>query len=137
MPLGEIVYEAKAKFTSVKVQPFDGSGQGVRLEFNHTSEFSGKIHGTAVATTYSIAAPDGTNTSKGYGIITTNDGESITVEAWGIGSPPTRSGSQSRGAVSLRTSSHKYAWVNTTPFAYEAEISADGTGFSLILFEWK
>jgi hypothetical protein len=137
MALGEVVSEVKAKVTSVKVQPFDGSGQGVRLELNTTAELSGKIRGTWVATTYPIGAPDGTNTSKGYGIITTNDGESITIEAFGAGSPPTPSGSKARGVAYLRTTSQKYAWVNTAPFAWEGEMNAAQTEFSGTLCEWK
>ena len=136
MALGEIVGELKAKTTSVKVQPFDASGQGVRLEFNWSADQSGRIHGTMLGTTYVNSAPDGTGTSKGYGVTTTSDGDLITVEAFSVALPPSAKGSSKfRGIAYSRTSSQKYAWVNTTPLAYEGE--SDSAGFSLTLWEWK
>jgi hypothetical protein len=135
MALGEIVSELKAKATSVKVQPFDG--QGVRLETNLTLELNGRITGTEVGTAYGVGAPDGTATSKTYGVITTNDGESITAESFAIVCPPTAKGSKFRGIVYLRTSSQKYAWVNTTPMAFEGEINRAQTELSATLYEWK
>ncbi len=137
MALGELVSEAKGKVTSVKVQPFDGSGQDVRLEYNMTFELSGRIPGNEVATANVTVAPDGTATSKTYGIITASDGEAITVEASGIGSPPTPKGSKIRGILCLRTSSQKHAWVNTTPMAFEGEINAAQTELSATICEWK
>jgi hypothetical protein len=137
MALGKLVGEFKGKVTSVKVQPFDGSGQGVRQEVYLTAELSGRIPGTEVATVYATTAPDGTGTSRAYGIITTSDGEAITVEAFGIGSPPTSNGSKFRGIAYLRTNSQKYSWVNTTPMAYEGELNTAQTEASATLCEWK
>ena len=136
MAFGELVGELKAKTTSLKVQPFEGSGQDVRLEFNWSADQSGRISGTMLGTTYVITAPDGSATSTGYGVTTTSDGDLIKVEAFTVALPPGANGSSKfRGIVYSRTSSQKYAWVNTTPFAYEGE--ADSTGFSLTLWEWK
>jgi hypothetical protein len=137
MALGELVSHVKAKVTSVKVQPFDGSGQGVREEYNLTAEFSGRISGTELATVYGIGAPDGTGTSRAYGIIATSDGEAITAESFGIISPPTANGSKFRGIAYLRTSSQKYIWVNTTPMAFEGELNVAQTELSFTLCEWK
>ena len=135
MALGEIVSELTAKVTSVKVLPFDG--QGVRLEFNMAHQFSGRIAGTEVATTYGLMAQDGTATWKAYGVITTVDGEAITAESFGVNSPPTAKGSKFRGIAYLRTTSQKYAWVNTTPMALEGDTNPTQTELSATLREWK
>jgi hypothetical protein len=134
MAFGELVGELKGKITSVKVLPFDGSGV-VRQEANWSAEWSGRIRGTEVGTTHSLTAPDGTGTSKAYGVITTSDGDVITGEAFHVNSP-TANGLKIRGIGYWRTSSQKYAWVNTTPTAFEGEVNATQE-FSLTLWEWK
>jgi hypothetical protein len=121
MAFGELVGELKAKTTSTKVQPFEDSGRGVRLEFNWSADQSGRIRGTMQGTTYVVTAPDGTATSKGYGLITTSDGDLITVEAFSVTLPPSANGSAKfRGIAYSRTSSQKYEWVNTTPLHMKA-----------------
>ena len=119
--LGELVSEYRGKITSVKVLPFDSSGQGVKYEVTQMGEFSGRLSGRGVGSNYVQLAVDGTSTTKFYGVFTTSEAETIFMESGGMGLPLAPGRIKFRTTVTLKSTSSKLAWVNTTPMAFEGE----------------
>ena len=135
--LGELISEYSGKITSVKVLPFDSSGQGVKYEVTQMGELSGRLSARGVGSNYVQLAADGTSTTKFYGVFTTNDGETLLLKSGGMGVPLAPGRVKFRTTATLKSTAAKLAWVNTTPLAFEGE--GDFSAMEVVgkLYEWK
>ena len=137
MALGELLSEVRGHVTSMKIHPFESSGQGVKSEANITAEHSGRLSGREVGTSYALLAPDGTVTVTGYSILSTSAGETVLIEDQGMSVPLGPGRRRVRTTVTFRTTSERLAWLNTTVGAFEAE--ADLSTMEIVgkNYEWK
>lgn len=137
MALGELISEWKGKITATKVHPFDSSGQEVTIEQAILGEQTGRLSGREMGAAYVTLAPDGTTVGTYYGVLTTTDGETVRVESRGMGAPLSPGRSRVQVTVTLRTTSPKLAWVNTTIAAFEGEVNDAEMGIAGRIYGWK
>jgi hypothetical protein len=133
---GELISEYRGKITSVKVLPFDSPGQGVKYEVTQVAELSGRLSGRGVGSNYVSLAADGTSTTKFYGVFTTDEGETILAESGGMSVPLAPGRVRFRTTATLKTTSAKLTWINTTVLAFEGE--GDFSSMEVVgkLYEW-
>ena len=110
---GELLCELKLKITDMVTFPVP---EGIRFNVEVAGTVRGpKINGTVKAIDYALSHADGTALLHIHGVITTEEGDLIYVEASGFGTPTDQLGrSNVKEAVTLQTASEKYAWLNTT-----------------------
>jgi hypothetical protein len=135
--LGEVLSNYSGKITSVKVLPFDSSGQGVKYEVTQVGEFRGRLSCQGMGSNYVQVVADGTSTTKFYGVFTTPDGETLLMESGGMGVPLSAGRVKFRTTVTLKSTATKLAWVNTTPIAFEGEGNFSTMEVTGTLYEWK
>ncbi|MGD0423285.1 MAG: hypothetical protein ABSA92_07485 [Candidatus Bathyarchaeia archaeon] len=130
--LGNLVAEDRGKTVGVRILP-DG-------KIEQTGQRSGKWWGmeaTNLSTNVATIRLDGTFTSEGQGLITTNDGESMSVKIYGVGWPIVKGlAIKERGAAFPQTTSPKFAQANKLNFVFEFESDEKGD-YLLKVWEWK
>lgn len=130
--IGELIIELSGSTTGVRVLP-DG-----RVETSEQG--SGSVLGvkaTWVATTVSSPMPDGVVMGEGNGIITTVDGEVVTIRKIGIGWPTGRGRKATRRGVFFHmTQSQKFERLNRMVGMYEFESDEEGN-WTAKIWEWK
>jgi hypothetical protein len=136
MPLGQVISEWKGKITAIKNEPFATGAEGIRQEWYLLAQQSGRLNGNEVGTLYSTMSPDGSLAGEYYGVLTTADGEAVTVV--GKFTAMMISPSQARFVASplIRTASSKLAWLNGMLTAFEgigdlAKMELEGK-----IYEW-
>jgi len=109
----EFLCELKAKFTDTVMIPVP---EGVRANLVVIGAVSGpKISGTVKETDYALMREDGTGLLHIHGVITTEEGDLIYIEKSGLSIPTGEEGRfDINEAVTFKTVSEKYAWLNTT-----------------------
>ena len=108
----EFLYELKANMDMVVIGPVP---EGIRINFPFAGDVSGEISGKIEGVDYVLTRPDGVGVLHILGVITTEEGDIISVEASGFGIPTQEEGRYSlKGAITFQTASEKYAWLNTT-----------------------
>ncbi|MGE0824028.1 MAG: hypothetical protein AB7G75_14480 [Candidatus Binatia bacterium] len=135
--LGEVLSDYSGKITSVKVLPFDNAEPGVKYEVTQVGEFRGRLSCQGMGSNYVQVAPDGTSTTKFYGVFTTPDGETLLMESGGMGVPLGAGRVKFRTTVTLKSAAAKLTWVNTTPIAFEGEGDFSTMEVKGTLYEWK
>ena len=89
--------------------------EGMRINFPSAGDISGKISGKIEAVDYALIRADGVGLLHIHGVVTTDEGDRISVEASGFATPTQEEGSYDlREAATFRTGSKKFAWLNTT-----------------------
>jgi hypothetical protein len=130
--IGEITIELEGKITMTRALP-DG-------KVKTSEQGSGSILGakaTWVATTVSSPMPNGVIMGEGNGIITTMDGEVVSVRKIGIGWSTGRGRKASRrGAFFFTTKSKKFEHLNRIVGMYEFESDVEGN-WAAKIWEWK
>lgn len=141
MALGELISEWRGKLTSVKVHPFESSGQGVKYELTWLGEDSGRLSGRELGTDYWLVGPDGTGVIDYYGVLTTHEGEIVLVEGRGTSVPMEQGRTRFRLTVAFKTSAPKLAWLTNSIAAFEAEGDLSGDLATKVFtgryYEWK
>ncbi len=135
--LGEKLSEYRGKITSVKVLPFEHGGQGVRYEVTQVGEFRGRLSCQGMGSNYVHVAADGTSTTKFYGVFTTPAGETILMESGGMGVPLGSGRVKFRTTATLKSTAAAWAWVNTTPTAFEGEGDFSTMEVRGTLYAWQ
>ena len=136
MALGDPISEWNGKITSVKVQPFESSGWGIKQEINIFANQSGRLSGQETGTIYLQLALDGKSTGSYYGVlVTSGGGETVIIESRGAGVPIGSGRTRFRTTVTFRTISKDLAWLNTIVAAFEGEADQ----FTIVgkIYEWK
>ena len=110
----ELLYEAK-----VKILPGVDIGvvhEGRRVNFPFTGDAIGpKINGKLDGVDYVLGRPDGVGILHVHGVITTDIGDRISVEASAFTTPTKEEGwSAVKGVETFRTSSKELSWLNST-----------------------
>jgi hypothetical protein len=104
-----------------------------------TFEDSGTMLGvatTGMGTYTSAVRADGSLLGDGQGLITTDDGETVTWTGTGVGKFGAGGALSYRGMLFFRTASQKLARLNNSCGAFEYEIDAAGNTTSNV-WEWK
>ena len=136
MALGDLVLEETGQVTGIRVLSTDASGTKLEVSLQTT----GTIRGVAESTlwTYTqLIRPDGSILGGGQGVMTTEDGDVISLVGNGSGqaAPP-------GGAIELRvflhpySTSSKYSDLNSIGLVGEYDVAADGSAASKF-WEWK
>jgi len=109
---GELLCELKLKITDMLTIPVP---EGIRFNVEVAGTVRGpKISGTFKAIDYVLGRAD-YSLLHVHGVITTEEGDLIYVEASGLSTPTDQLGrSNIKEAVTYKTASEKYAWLNTT-----------------------
>lgn len=97
---------------------------GARFDFGFAGRAEGRLSGKLTGTDYYRLRPDGRGELNIRGVIETDDGARISMEATGVATP-TATGMDLVENVQLTTASPDYAWVNTRQIWAEGA-SADG-----------
>jgi hypothetical protein len=122
----------------------NGKVTGVRVVGDGKVEYSyqgrGNILGFDVMSMYTAIGtiqPGGVIVFEANGVVSTLDGDVITVKIWGV-NRPTGAGlkASSRGGAITKTSSAKLAKLDNAPNVWEAEIDEAGN-YQLKVWEWK
>ena len=115
---GEFLSEFEGKITDVVIIPVP-EGTRVDAEFDGTLR-GPKINGSAKGVDYVLFREDGTGILHVHGVVTTDEGELIYIEASGFVKPTDQEGySDMKETVTCQTASKKYAWLNTKLVASE------------------
>jgi len=131
--LGDKIGEVKGKRIVRRVLSVDPPTAEVSFED------AGAMFGvptTGIGSYTSVIQPDGSLHGTGQGLITTNDGESITWTGTGNGRFGPGGSISYRGMLFFRTASQKLARVHNSCGAFEYDVAADGTTVSKV-WEWK
>jgi hypothetical protein len=130
--LGDLIGEERGKVTGTRVLP-DGKVES-------SDQSSGTILGiesNSVTTWWGTARPDGSWWGEGQGIITTKEGDVVSLRGQGVGRPTGRGlGASWRGAVYFQTASPKLARLNSAASVYEFEVDENGNSHGKF-WEWK
>ena len=115
---GELLFELKAKTTTVTVKEFTPAG--VRTETNLQGEMRGKFNAIHLETVIALAKPDGTVEYEVHGISTTQDGDTVLNTSKGRGRLENPTMGRYEGEDTFQTFSNKLAWLNSTKAQHEA-----------------
>ena len=136
MALGDLVLEETGQVTGIRVLSTDASGTKLEVSLQTT----GTIRGVSESTlwTYTqLIRPDGSILGGGQGVMTTEDGDVISLVGNGSGqaAPP-------GGTIAFRifiqpySTSPKYSDLNSIGLAGEYDVAADGSAATKC-WEWK
>ncbi len=136
--LGEKLLEEKGKVTSQTIK--SRGTEGVTSEsifvgdiegFGRLKGVVGKYMATAITT-----QKDAITRGSFHGVMTTNDGEAVTMQGFGTGRGEKN---KFRGAnlVVFSTDSQKLSWMNRIIAFWEVTADAKSLGFIGIAYEWK
>jgi hypothetical protein len=131
--LGELISEVKGKRLVRRVISVDPPTAEVSFEDG------GHVLGvptTGIGSYTSIVGADGIIHGDGQGLITTQDGESMTWTGTGVGKFGPGGSVSYRGMLFFRTTSQKLARLNGACGAFEYEVDASG-GTTSKVWEWK
>ena len=131
-----LISKYSGKITSVKVLPFTGPGP-VQYEITQTAQLTGELSGHAIGSNYVRAAPDGTSVTRFYGILTTEEMETVFLESSGMSVPIGAGRSRYLTTVTHKTSSERLQWVNTAIMTFEGEGDFSSMEIAGNLYHWK
>jgi hypothetical protein len=130
--LGNLVAEDRGKTVGFRILP------GGKIE--QTAQGMGKwwgMDGTNLSTHLATLRQDGTFTSEGHGLITTSEGEAMTVTIYGVGQPTGKGpATKIRGAAFTQTASPKFAQATKVALVFEFDSDEKGD-YLLKVWEWK
>jgi hypothetical protein len=133
--LGENVGEIRGQTIGTRILPDEGHGPRMETTDRGTGTLCG-VHVDIIATYIGILRPNGTIEGSGTGVVMTEDGESATFRATGVGTP-VRPGSVSwRGALFFETTAAKLSRLNGIAAAFEYLVDESGKSEGH-LHEWK
>lgn len=136
MRAGELLCEYTGTITSVKVLPFEDTGYAAKYEVTQTGTSTGKLAVSAVGSNYVQMHPDGTSTTRYYGIWTTDDGVALLVESGGMSVPLAGGRVRFGTTVKFRSPSESYAWLATTMCGFEGEGDFSTMSITGRVYEW-
>ena len=136
MVLGEKVAEEKGKVTGMSIKSVGPEGTTIEIDVVSEIKGFGRLPNAKNMGTMTAVEGPKTSTSKGQGIIVTEDGETLPWHEVGVSK---RVGGKPKGLslVTFSTTSQKYAWVNDNVYVLDGEWSADLTQFTDTAYEWK
>ena len=131
--LGELISEVKGKRLVRRVISVDPPT--AEVSFEDAGHMLG-VPTTGIGSYTSIVGADGIIHGDGQGLVTTQDGESITWTGTGVGRFGPGGSVSYRGMLFFRTASQKLARLNGACGAFEYEVDATGSTTSKV-WEWK
>lgn len=133
--LGEKVGEIRGQTIGTRILPDEGHGPRIESTDRGTGTLCG-VHVDAISTYVGTLRPNGTIEGGGTGVVMTEDGESATFRAAGVGTPLRPGVTSWRGALFFETTSAKLSRLNgiATAFEYLVDESGKSEGH---LHEWK
>ena len=109
---GELLFELKAKTTTITVKEF--TREGVRADYNFEGEVTGRYNAINRATVSGLVKTDGTFEFEGRGVNMTREGDTVLVTFKGHGRNETPPVGRFESEESYMTSSSRLAWLNDT-----------------------
>ncbi len=131
--LGDLISEIKGKRLVRRV--ISVNPPTAEVSFEDTGHILG-VPTTGIGSYTSIVGADGIIHGEGQGLVTTQDGESITWTGTGVGKFGPGGSVSYRGMLFFRTASQKLARLNGACGAFEYEVDASG-GTTSKVWEWK
>lgn len=119
MMKGEQILESHSKIASTSVREI--SQNGIKLEFNHQVQLTGKFEAQGPGTTTIWLKNDGTSEWEDKSIATTKEGDFVAMWGKGIGRPAGLTAQAWEGEVHFMTQSSKLSGLNS------AKVWAEGT----------
>ena len=108
----ELLYSLDAKMDMLLIGSVP---DGLRVNFAFVGKVRGKVTGKVEGVDYVLTRPDGVGCLHIHEVISTEEGELISIEASGYGRPSNEVGFYDLEAViSFQTASEKYGWLNST-----------------------
>ena len=136
MALGNLVLDETGQVTGLRVLSVDASGAKVEVSLQATGTIRG-VAETTIWTYNTLTRPDGSIYGWGEGIMTTQDGDVITLIGHGSGKTPPPGGTTNfRTMLHPHSASAKYADLNGTALAGEYDVAPDGSAVNKC-WEWK
>ena len=132
-----LVSRYTGRITSVKVLPFKGSDFPVEYEITQIAQLAGELSGNIVGSNYVQVAADGTSRTRFYGILTTNELETVLLESSGMSVPIGGGRSKYLTTVTHKTTSERLAWVNAALLTFEGEGDFASMEIAGDLYHWK
>ena len=136
MALGDLILDEAGQVTGIRVLSPDGSGTNIEV----CLQLAGTIRGVAETTiwTYTtLTRPDGSVYGYGHGVMTTQDGDVISLIGAGSGKPtPPGTTTNFRTMLHPHSASPKYADLNGTVWVGEYDVNPDGSAVNKC-WEWK
>ena len=136
MALGNLILDETGQVMGMRVLSIDANGVSGEVSLMT----NGTIRGVSESTlwTYTVLTrPDGSIQGGGNGIMTTQDGDIISLIGNGSGkSAPPGGTTNFRTMLHSHFASAKYADLNGTAWAGEYDLNADGTAVNKC-WEWK
>lgn len=131
--LGEMIGELKGKITGNRVLSVECCPK-IESSFQETGKIL-DVEVSVMGTFWAIIKEDGKLYGEGQGIITTNDGENVTLKAQGIGIMKGK-GCDWKVSIFFNTYSKKLARLNDIIGMGEFQIDEEGNSNDKI-WEWK
>ena len=131
---GEILYEEK-----LKILPGIDIGlvpEGRRVDLPFAGDVSGpSIHGKIDGVDYTLIRTDGVALLHIHGVIATDGGDRISVEVSGFGTTTPEGRYAIKGALTFRTGSKEFFWLNSTPGIAEGFFDMNKREVNAIIFK--
>ncbi len=138
MGLGEKLLEEKGKVTSQTIKSIGTEGVTTESNFVGDIEGFGRLKGVVgkYAATAITTQKDALTRGSFHGVMTTNDGEAVTMKGFGTGKVEK---DKFRGAnlVVFSADSRKLSWMNMVIAFWEVTADAKSLEFSGIAYDWK
>jgi len=135
MPMGDKLYEEKAKLAMGFIKEIDANGLEMLQSFSSELKGSGKMpSGTNMASGKVMMSPNGMAYGKWHGMIMTVDGDMV---AWAGNGRSKRGKNSIKGVmlITYMTMSEKLKWLNDVVGI--AEISGDMSQVTTMVSEWR
>lgn len=134
--LGEMIGEERGQITVQRVLPSEGGGPRIEVSFAAQGQILG-VNTSNMGTYESVIGPDGVIRGEGQGITMTEDGESATWTANGVGRfTGNGQAANYRGILYFQSASEKLARLNGIAVVFEFDVDENG-GIHDKLWEWK
>jgi hypothetical protein len=136
MALGDLVLDETAQITGIRILSTDASGTKVEVSLQTTGTIRGVDENTLWTYT-TLTRPDGSIIGEGQGVMTTKDGDVISLTGHGSSKTPPLGGTTNfRTMLYAYTTSAKYSDLNSIGLAGEYDVSPDGSAVNKC-WEWK
>ena len=133
--LGENIGEVRGQTIGTRILLDEGRGPRMETTDRGTGTLCG-VHVDSISTYIGTLRPNGTIEGSGTGVVMTEDGESATFRAMGVGTPLRPGVTSWRGTLFYETTAAKLSRLNGIAVAFEYMVDESGKS-EAHLHEWK
>jgi hypothetical protein len=131
---GELLYEMKLKLSpGVTIGPVP---EGTRIDFPFAGAISGpNVKGKFEGVDYALIRPDGVTRLHIHGVVITDGGDLISIEASGLVTATPDGRFALKEAITYHTASKELAWLNSTQGAADGFIDMNTSELTARVFK--